>query len=123
MCLTMFARNDDLNHILQPYAKSNRQPLECRNPALFVAGFDGGVWFAVREGIRGILVQDEKGGTRVYPVCEPASHYYKVMTRSEWMPVLVKDRRGAVSILRLNRPEARGAGKTSVAVEYCMPRP
>jgi hypothetical protein len=57
-----------------------------------VLGFDGGVWFAVREGIRGVLVRDDKDKMRVYPVCEPASHYYKVMTRSEWMPVLVRDR-------------------------------
>jgi hypothetical protein len=55
-------------------------------------GFDAGVWFAIREGVCGVLVRDEKDRPRVYPVCEPASHYYEVMTRSEWMPVLVKDR-------------------------------
>jgi hypothetical protein len=54
--------------------------------------FDGGVWYAVRQGLRGVLVQDEGGAVRVYVVCEPASHYYRVMTRSAWMPVLIGER-------------------------------
>jgi hypothetical protein len=57
-----------------------------------VAGFDGGVWFAIRQGVRGVLVRDEKGVLRVYPVCEPSSHYYQMMTRCEWMLVLIGDR-------------------------------
>jgi hypothetical protein len=28
----------------------------------------------------------------VYVICEPASHYYAIMTRSAWMPVLVGER-------------------------------
>jgi hypothetical protein len=55
-------------------------------------GVDRGVWFRVREGVRGLAVRDEAGTARVYVVCEPASHYYQVMTRSEWMPVLVGER-------------------------------
>jgi hypothetical protein len=55
-------------------------------------GLDRGVWFRVREGIRGLAVVDENGIPRVYVVCEPASHYYQVMTRSEWMPVLIGER-------------------------------
>ena len=55
-------------------------------------GFDGGVWYAVRQGLRGVLVSDERGAAHVYPLCEPASHYYRVMTRSEWMPVLIGER-------------------------------
>ena len=39
-----------------------------------------------------MLVSDEGGAARVYLVCEPASHYYAVMTRSEWMPVLIGER-------------------------------
>jgi hypothetical protein len=31
----------------------------------------------------------EQGRPVVYPIVEPATHYYEVMTRSEWMPVLV----------------------------------
>jgi hypothetical protein len=48
-----------------------------------------GVWFAVREGLRGVLARDEWGEAAVYVVCEPASHYYTVMTRAKWMPVLI----------------------------------
>jgi hypothetical protein len=47
---------------------------------------------AVRQGPRGVLVQDERGEARVYVVCEPASHSYAVMTRSAWMPVLIGER-------------------------------
>jgi hypothetical protein len=52
-------------------------------------GYDGWVWYAIRQGVRGVLVADEQGEARVYVVCEPASHYYGVMTRSAWMPVLI----------------------------------
>jgi hypothetical protein len=55
-------------------------------------GYDGGVWYAIRQGVRGVLVADEQGEARVYVVCEPASHYYGVMTRSAWMPVLIGER-------------------------------
>ncbi len=56
-------------------------------PATFAV--ERGVWYRVREGIRGLLVGDERGKAVVYMICEPASHYYQVMTRSERMPVLV----------------------------------
>jgi hypothetical protein len=59
-------------------------------PACF--GFDKGIWFQVREGIRGILVCDEAGKPHVYVLTEPASHYYQVMTRQERMPVLIGER-------------------------------
>ena len=52
-------------------------------------GLDRGVWFRVREGVRGVAVRDELGCPVVYVVGEPATHYYQVMTRSSWMPVLV----------------------------------
>ena len=51
-----------------------------------------GVWFRVRQGIRGLLVPDERGIAVVYMICEPASHYYQVMTRSERMPILIEER-------------------------------
>jgi hypothetical protein len=51
-----------------------------------------GVWFAVREGVRGVLVRDERGVERAYMVCEPATHYYRIMTRSDRMPVLIGER-------------------------------
>jgi hypothetical protein len=55
-------------------------------------GLDGGIWYAIRQGLRGVLVKDERGVERVYVVCESASHYYSVMTRSAWMPVLIGER-------------------------------
>jgi hypothetical protein len=55
-------------------------------------GLENGVWFQVRQGVRGLLVRDEGKVARIYLVCEPASYYYRVMTRSEWMPVLIGER-------------------------------
>jgi hypothetical protein len=54
--------------------------------------FDSGVWFKVRQGFRAVWVRDERGVARVYPICETASHYYRVMTRSVWMPALIGER-------------------------------
>jgi hypothetical protein len=54
-------------------------------------GLDRGVWFHIREGVRGVVVRDEQGSPVVYVLCEPATHHYQVMTRSSWMPVLVGD--------------------------------
>jgi hypothetical protein len=65
----------------------NREAVPVVIPATM--GLDRGVWFRVREGIRGVVVRDELGVPVVYVLCEPATRYYKVMTRSEWMPVLV----------------------------------
>jgi hypothetical protein len=55
-------------------------------------GLENGVWFRIREGIRGVLVRDENEVDVVYMVCEPATHYYEVMTRSKRMPVLIGER-------------------------------
>jgi hypothetical protein len=55
-------------------------------------GLDRGVWFRIRQGIRGLLVPDERGCAVVYMICEPSSHYYQVMTRSSRMPVLIEER-------------------------------
>jgi hypothetical protein len=41
---------------------------------------DNGIWFDVREGVRAIVVRDVHGKQVVYPLVEPASHYYQVMT-------------------------------------------
>jgi hypothetical protein len=58
-------------------------------PATF--GLERGIWFAVRQGMRGILVPDERGLAVCYMLCEPATHYYRVMTRSDRMPVLIDE--------------------------------
>ena len=55
-------------------------------------GLERGVWFLVRQGIRGLLVPDERGLAVAYMICEPATHYYRVMTRSDRMPVLIDER-------------------------------
>jgi hypothetical protein len=51
-----------------------------------------GVWFLIETGIRGLLVPDERGWAVCYMICEPASHYYKIMTGSDRMPVLIDQR-------------------------------
>lgn len=53
---------------------------------------ENGVWFPIRQGIRALLVRDERGVERAFLIGEPASHYYRVMTRSDWMPVLIAER-------------------------------
>jgi hypothetical protein len=55
-------------------------------------GLDGGVWYRIGEGVRGVAVRDERGQAVVYSLVEPASHYYGVMTRSDWMPALIGER-------------------------------
>jgi hypothetical protein len=55
-------------------------------------GLNGRVWYGICQGVRGLLVRDEAGLARVYPLVEPASHYHAVMTRSDWMPVLIDKR-------------------------------
>jgi hypothetical protein len=55
-------------------------------------GLDRGIWYSIRQGVQGLVVRDEAGRPRVYVVCEPASHYYRTMTRSDWMPALVGER-------------------------------
>jgi hypothetical protein len=42
--------------------------------------------------MRGVLVPEENGVQRVFVICEPASHYYGIMTRSAWMPILIGER-------------------------------
>lgn len=56
-------------------------------------GLDGrGVWYPIHVGVRGILVPDEDGMAVAYMVCEEASYYYRVMTGSDRMPVLIDQR-------------------------------
>ena len=48
-----------------------------------------GVWYRVKQGVRGLLVRTLAGEPVVYLICEPSTRYYRVMTRAEWMPMLV----------------------------------
>ncbi len=52
-------------------------------------GLEKGVWFAIAEGMRGVLVRDERARPHVYMLTQPASHYYQIMTRHDRMPVLL----------------------------------
>jgi hypothetical protein len=51
-----------------------------------------GIWYRVRQGMHGLLVMDEHGTESAYMICEPATHYYRVMTRSDRMPALIEER-------------------------------
>ena len=48
-----------------------------------------GVWYAIETGIRGILVPDERGNAVCYMIIDESTHYYRVMTRADRMPVLI----------------------------------
>lgn len=48
-----------------------------------------GVWYRVKQGLKGLLVRTPSGEPVVYLICEPSTRYYQVMTRAEWMPVLI----------------------------------
>ena len=50
---------------------------------------ENGVWFMVRQGVRGLLMCDEQGEPVVYVLCEPATRYDRVMTRCDRMPVFI----------------------------------
>jgi hypothetical protein len=36
-----------------------------------------------------VALRDGRGKRVVYPLVEPSTHYYQIMTRSPWMPSLV----------------------------------
>ena len=56
-----------------------------------VLGLQNGVWFRIRRGVQGVLV--ESGNLlAAYVIVEPASYYYRTMTRSVQMPVLIGER-------------------------------
>ena len=60
-------------------------------PALF--GRVGAVWFQVPGGgVRGVLVHDERKQPCVYVLTEPATNYYKNMTRAQQMPVVLGEK-------------------------------
>jgi len=40
---------------------------------------DLGIWYRIREGVRGVVVRDEQERPVVYVLCKPASHHYQVL--------------------------------------------
>jgi hypothetical protein len=55
------------------------------------AGIRNGIWFPVRQGIRGLFAEVQ-GTAAAYMIVEPSTYYFKIMTRSERMPVLLGER-------------------------------
>ena len=47
-------------------------------PARYALDGRGG-WYVIRQGIRGLLAPDEAGHAVAYVVCEPASHYSRIL--------------------------------------------
>lgn len=62
-------------------------PEEVEVPAVY--GFTNGVWFRIKQGVRGLLVRTPAGEPVVYLLCEPATRYYRVQCRSAWEPVFI----------------------------------
>lgn len=58
-------------------------------PAIY--GLMNGVWFRVKQGMQGLLVQDRQGREIVFMVTEPSTRYFQAMTRAEWMPRLIEE--------------------------------
>lgn len=56
-------------------------------PAQF--GLEKGVWFAITEGVKGVVVHDADDKPHVYMLTMPASTYYTNITRHDRMPVLI----------------------------------
>ncbi len=75
----------DANELEHPRWRAS-EPEAVEIPACM--GHDGGVWYQILQGIRGIVVRD-RNGPRVYMLTTAATHYYQVMTRSARMPVLI----------------------------------
>ena len=59
---------------------------EVEIPAL--AGLQNGVWLRIRQGIKGLLAE-AGGDVAVYMLVKPATYYYRIMTKSTKMPVLI----------------------------------
>ena len=55
------------------------------------AGWQNGVWFRIHRGVQGVIVQTS-AEVAAYLLVEPSSYYFRVMTRSEQMPVLIGER-------------------------------
>lgn len=55
-----------------------------------VLGLENGVWYYIRRGVRGIIAETPQV-VAAYVIVEPASYYYRIMTRKEHMPVLIEE--------------------------------
>jgi hypothetical protein len=76
-------------HTVEAGEWTTYEAVEVTIPA--VAGLQNGVWYRIREGVRG-LIAESHGVTAAYVIVEPASYYYRIMTRCDRMPCLVRER-------------------------------
>lgn len=63
------------------------KPIPIEIPATYA--LTQGVWYPVTQGIQGVLVGDGRGRPHVYMRIKAATHYFRIMTRSERMPLLI----------------------------------
>lgn len=54
---------------------SHWRPREVFIPASF--GWDRGVWYQIREGLKGILIRDRERQPRVFILTQRSTHYYE----------------------------------------------
>lgn len=54
---------------------------------LATAGMMNRVWFAIQEGVRGLVVHDRNEEPVVFMVCGPATDEYRAKTKCAWMSV------------------------------------
>jgi hypothetical protein len=92
----LFVHRDDEPCAPSPFFRRRRFTVTNVNPSSSASSrwlvpycLEPGVWYQVRQGIRGLWARDERDVPRVFLLCEPSSHYYKVMTRGDWMPCLL----------------------------------
>ena len=62
-------------------------------PAVIAANLvlANGVWYPVRQGLRGIIALDGQNRPHAYVVCRETTRYYRVMTRCDRGPLLVDE--------------------------------
>ena len=53
------------------------------------AALVNGIWFQIRQGIQGLVVQDQAGFQYCYILTQVSTHYFKTMTGAGRMPVLI----------------------------------
>src|SRR5262249_47371171 len=97
----------------QATVESGRWSELAPEPVLIPAtyGLMNGVWFRVKQGMQGLLVQDQKGSPVVFMVCEQSTRYYRVMVRAEWMPVPIDEVIYLSCVPRVPRLSRRGGSR------------
>ena len=51
-------------------------------------GLHNGIWYPIRRGVRGVLAETTEEAA-VYVIVKRPSHYYHVMTRRTYAPILI----------------------------------